>query len=237
MPMDWGLARDYSARDFHTEEAPVTEAEWLACTDFNLLWAGLAVRSTHRKRRLFAVACCRQLWHLLPDEPCRRVVDVAERYADGQAEPQELVTAHAAARAVVDFTRNWPPEKVARAGVVLACYSDEDQASAWAESVGNHETVGQTAPELWARLEVLREMVGNPFRTTAIDPAWLAWNGAAVRALAASIYDSRAFDRLPVLADALEDAGCTDAELLGHLRGPGPHVRGCWALDLITNRK
>jgi hypothetical protein len=55
--------------------------------------------------------------------------------------------------------------------------------------------------------------------------------------LAASIYEQRAFDRLPVLADALEEAGCTDADILGHLRGPGPHVRGCWAVDLILGKR
>ena len=69
-----------------------------------------------------------------------------------------------------------------------------------------------------------------------IDPAWLRWNGGTVSALACRIYDERAFHDLPVLADALEEAGCTDADLLGHLRGPGPHVRGCWAIDLLLGR-
>jgi hypothetical protein len=55
--------------------------------------------------------------------------------------------------------------------------------------------------------------------------------------LATAIYEESAFDRLPILADALEEAGCTDVELLGHLRGPGPHVRGCWVVDLITGKK
>jgi hypothetical protein len=82
----------------------------------------------------------------------------------------------------------------------------------------------------------LRDLFGNPFRPLAINPAWLAWNDGTVVKLAQSIYDDRAFDRLPILADALEDAGCNDAELLSHLRGPGPHVRGCWALDLILGR-
>jgi hypothetical protein len=66
-----------------------------------------------------------------------------------------------------------------------------------------------------------------------VDSAWFTWNGGTMQRLAQGIYDLRVFDRLPLLADALEDAGCTDADLLGHLRGPGPHVRGCWALDLI----
>lgn len=68
------------------------------------------------------------------------------------------------------------------------------------------------------------------------DSAWLAWNGGTVGKLAAEIDDSHDFTRLPLLADALEDAGCADAELLGHLRGPGPHVRGCRALGLLLDK-
>jgi hypothetical protein len=69
-----------------------------------------------------------------------------------------------------------------------------------------------------------------------VYPVWLCWHGGTIPKLAQAIYDERAFDRLPVLADALEEAGCTDADLLGHLRGPGPHVRGCWALDLLLGK-
>jgi hypothetical protein len=73
----------------------------------------------------------------------------------------------------------------------------------------------------------LRE-VFNPFVQTPLAPAVLVWCGGAARRLAQSIYEG-----LPVLADLLEEAGCTDAALLGHLRGPGPHCLGCWALDLL----
>ena len=80
--------------------------------------------------------------------------------------------------------------------------------------------------------------MGNPFRARPpIAQAWLASNDSAVFRVASSIYDERAFDRLPILADALEDAGCNDAVLLEHLRGPGPHVRGCFALDLLLVKK
>jgi hypothetical protein len=80
-------------------------------------------------------------------------------------------------------------------------------------------------------------LVDNPFRTSpVIDPAVLTYNGGAAGRLAQSIYDSRRFEDLPVLADLLEEAGLTDAALLGHLRGPGPHVLGCFALDLLLGR-
>jgi hypothetical protein len=70
-----------------------------------------------------------------------------------------------------------------------------------------------------------------------ITPAWVAWNEGTVVKLTQGIYDDRAFDRLPVLADALEEAGCTNAEILAHCREPGPHVRGCWALDLLLEKE
>jgi hypothetical protein len=75
-----------------------------------------------------------------------------------------------------------------------------------------------------------------PFRAVAFDPAWLAWHEGTVRRLAEAIHEQQAFDRLPVLADALEESGCANADLLEHLRGPGPHVRGCWAVDLLAGR-
>jgi hypothetical protein len=88
-----------------------------------------------------------------------------------------------------------------------------------------------------AQADLLRDLFANPFRPAAtLDPAWLAWNGGTLPWLARAIYADRAFEQFPLLADALEDAGCSDTELLGHLRGPGPHVGGCWALDLILGK-
>jgi hypothetical protein len=92
---------------------------------------------------------------------------------------------------------------------------------------------------------LLQDMFGNPFRLApAVDLAWLAWQGGTVRGLARAAYEERrlpdgALDphRLALLADALEDAGCTDPDLLGHLRGPAPHVRGCWAVDLLLAKQ
>jgi hypothetical protein len=84
--------------------------------------------------------------------------------------------------------------------------------------------------------DLLRDVFGNPFRPAAVAPTWLAWHGETVPKLAQSVYDERAFERLPILADALEEAGCADAALLGHLRSPGPHARGCWALDLLLGK-
>jgi hypothetical protein len=85
--------------------------------------------------------------------------------------------------------------------------------------------------------DLLREIVGNPYRPVAINPHWLAWNGGTVAQLARGIYAERAFDRMPVLGDALEEAGCCDERLLEHCRRPGGHLRGCWAVDLLSGRE
>jgi hypothetical protein len=98
------------------------------------------------------------------------------------------------------------------------------------------------ADAIWAaeestQADLLRDIYGPlPFRPVAADPAWLAWKDGTIPKLAQAIYDERAFDRLPVLADALEEAGCDNPDFLAHLRGPGPHTKGCWPLDLILGK-
>ena len=89
--------------------------------------------------------------------------------------------------------------------------------------VGNHDSCYLT-----------RCVFGNPFRPVAVDPAWLT---PAVVALARGIYEERAFDRMPILADALQDAGCDNDDILNHCRDDGPHVRGCWVVDLVLGKE
>ena len=81
---------------------------------------------------------------------------------------------------------------------------------------------------------LLHELFGNPFRRVTLDPRWLTSN---VRDLARTIYEERAFDRLPILADALMDAGCDNEQVLSHCRDGKEHVRGCWVIDLILGKE
>jgi hypothetical protein len=85
--------------------------------------------------------------------------------------------------------------------------------------------------------DLLRDIIDNPFRPIPLNTSWLAWNDGTVGKLTEGIYDERAFDRLPVLADALEEAGCIDADILSHCRCARPHVRGCWAIDLLLAKQ
>lgn len=103
------------------------------------------------------------------------------------------------------------------------------------EEGGDEAMWNDTRAREWSfHATLLRDLFGNPFRPVTIDPHWLATN---VTTLAQAIYDERAFDRMPILADALEDAGCTNQDILAHCRGNGEHVRGCWALDLVLGKE
>jgi hypothetical protein len=232
----------------------MTEEQWLDCTDPMPMLDFLHGRGSDRKLRLFAVACCRHVWHLLTDERGRRAVEVSERFVDGWASRQELEDAFSAAdQALHFFSRQarpmspwqaWQGRLVAAmarqaAHLEVAVVADRVAdtavlAATWAGTGGDHQA--QAADEQAHQAVILRDIVGSPFRPAQVDPAWLAWEGGTVPKLAAAIYKERAFDRLPILADALEDAGCDNADLLAHLRGPGPHVRGCRAVDLLLGK-
>ncbi len=214
----------------------MTEKEWLGSDQPHTMLTYLRRRGSNRKLRLYACGTCRRFWGLLRDKRSRRAVEVAEQYADGLASYAKLKAGQGLARAVwqelaVDhWDAPWgTPEFWARqtAAQAAAAAGREAWQAAWAvadEHQGGHP-------------DTLREVFGNPFRPVSLAPAWLAWEGGTVVKVAQAIYETRAFARLPVLADALEEAGCADGQLLEHLRGPGPHVRGCWALDLLLGRE
>jgi hypothetical protein len=222
----------------------MTESEWLECTDPQEMLAFLKGKASDRKLRLFAVACCRRVWHLLTDERSRCLVEKVEQHADGSASVYDVTNAcdiHENAFAAYDFK--------APGYAAMFAFSHFKQ-TAWeaAEAIGRAawwdslpaddpiiavvESASRNA-EVEAQCQMLRCIFGNPFRPVAFDPAWRT---SSVVALAQSVYDDRAFDHLPILAEALEEAGCHDADVLGHLRQGGEHVRGCWPLDLILGK-
>src|SRR5262249_40412108 len=99
------------------------------------------------------------------------------------------------------------------------------------------ENDGRRAAEEEHHCSLFRDIFGNPFRPLpSLDRLQSARNGRIITDLAKAIYEERTFDRLPILADALEAAGCVDGEILSHCRQPGPHVRGCWVLDFLLGR-
>jgi hypothetical protein len=247
----------------------MTEAEWRACADPYPMLDFLAGRLSDRRLRLYAVACCRHIWPLLTDERNRRAVEVAERFADRQADWRALNAASAAAHdafheaegpTTFTDTRGRVPaydEETAReaAGAASAAAVKCVQpirgpsfgryvtsacavAVGWKAAVENPVTYEAAfRAESAAQAVLLREIFGSPFRPVRVDPDWFTWNGGTVAQLAQVIYDERRWADLPVLADALEEAGCTDTGLLEHCRRPGEHVRGCWAVDLCLGQE
>lgn len=223
----------------------MTETEWLACADPHWMLQFLRGKVSDRKLRLFAVSCCRRIGHHF-DEPCRGALAVAERFADGQATRVELETAGAVA--VRARMRGDPPAERATwaLAVVHTCDATDmllharqaaDTAATLA-AVGTPASFREGARILARRTQsrLLRDIVGNPHRPVAIDPAWVTWMDQTVPRFAQSIYDERAFDQLPILADALEDAGCTNEDVLRHCRSGGEHIRGCWVVDLLLGK-
>jgi hypothetical protein len=216
----------------------VTEQEWLECTDPKKMLAFLRGKASDRKLRLFGCGCCRLVWdrHSVGS---RRAVEVSERFADGAAGLGELRTAHEAIEYQGKSWYYFHPASVA---------SSEAPERAWSYGLpheadpGDGRQVmlappGQRTRYLATHSELLREVFGNPLRPTVVDPSWLSWNDSTIPKIAQAIYDERAFDRMPILADALEEAGCTNADILNHCRQPGEHVRGCWVVDLLLAKE
>jgi hypothetical protein len=228
----------------------VTEAEWLGKVDFDLYheaceWL-LEEKKNGRKLRLWSCACCRRLGDFLADRRSWNALEVAERMADGLADKGEVQKARKAAALVPQIRqrlRGTPAEWAANVARFLLHPSaaEASQTAAIRASIARAESGATTREaEDQSQFELLRDVFGNPFRHVTVSPAWRT---PEVASLAQAAYDQRELPsghlapaRLAVLADALEDASCADPDLLGHLRGPGPHVRGCWALDLILGK-
>jgi hypothetical protein len=229
----------------------MAEQEWLSATPTTLLEFRDALeflkgKVSDRKLRLFAVACCRRIWHLSVPEDDHKAALVAEQFADGQATTAELTEAKELAHeaSIKRFTYD-PFDAVASldafhaascTATFAAGFGVEDDTADYSypdpkwEAASNAATASDTA----AHWLILRDIFGNPFRPVSLNPTWLL---PTVKNLANSIYTDRAFDRMPILADALEDAGCDNQDILNHCRQPGDHVRGCWVVDLVLGKE
>jgi hypothetical protein len=218
----------------------MTEADWLACNDpepmLHFLCAG---RASDRKLRLLACACCRRVWNQLTDPRSRRAVEVAERFADSRATEKELGTARVQAVAPIGpaSTAAWWATNVKASGPicnVFAAAASPDKQQTWTSAAAWQ---AELAERMRRQVGLVREVMGNPFRPHILEAGCLAWGGGLVRYLAEGIYEELAFERMGVLGDALEDAGCNDHAILEHCRHGSDHVRGCWVLDLILARE
>jgi hypothetical protein len=219
------------------------EAEWLTCTDPTAILEFLRGKASDRKLRLLAVASGRRCtWHL-KTKGNRRAIEVGEAFADGRATAEELASVLAEAESWVGDVAV-PIALGAAMGVVTdACEEQGRRAGEAAWDFGESRNAYWVA-ERKAQAALLRCVFPYPFRpSSSLAQAVLAWNDGTVRRIAEGIYEERrmpdgTFDasRLAILADALLDAGCDHDDLIQHCRSDGPHVRGCWAVDLILGK-
>ncbi len=235
-------------------EADNDSDNWLTCNDAGALGgilAGLAFHGwpevTARKVALCEVACARLVAHLFTSDIQARTVELAEAAADAPAYP---LSTYPAIKAYFeeygpapDFLPLPPKDPLTNAAwEVAANLAYPERPGPQVRQVGGRAATlaaiaagdPETNPENQPQVMLIREIFGNPFRPVAADRAWLS---PTVVALAAAIYHQRAFDRMPVLADALEEAGCANADVLLHCRQPGEHVRGCWVVDVVLGKE
>ena len=264
----------------------MTEQEWLEFVNpqfdhpdhsIGRLIRFLESKGSPRKLRLYVLACCQRLAHILAEaEWSSAALAVAEDVAEGHCPTSELqkyreyagpgggiVNAHYSLKGELLPGAELAAAKE-RAADAFRCALSEDLttqrhatesggvyytqaagATGWHgdEAIWLDElarTQDRQAADAARRREIhtqaltLHDIFGNPFRPVTVDPAWLT---LTVTSLAQAIYDERAFDRLPILADALEDAGCDHADILNHCRQPRVHVRGCWCVDLLLGKQ
>jgi hypothetical protein len=238
----------------------MTETQWLTSTNPNAMLRHVGAKASARKLRLLAVACCRRVPEYFADDQFARLVDLVERQAEGEASHEEwqwgVRTAHELTVPPAADAPDSVREAVVRALLGLVSsppVEGADRVLGWTAAVavraagaGRSLAAERTATRQQA--DLLREVFGNPFLERTVVPAWMSTGGSAIfpnwmirvsetaKALADGVQADQAFERLPILADALEEAGCTDTDLLAHLREPGHHVRGCWALDLVLGK-
>lgn len=232
------------------EQTPMTEEEWLRSADFKAMLTFVRDKVSERKIRLFAAACGQRNLHRMKERHYRNIMEVEERYAAGMTPIEAVVLTYDEIcddmGDALDAAHFDPYENA----VILA-----DSAAECAHHFGS------TAEEVrLTQCDLLRDVVGNPFRPPGIRVSssrlprrlldlarvllgpgtahrpWTLRNDSDLVAMAQTIYNERSFEKLPALADELEKAGCTDDVVLKHCRHPGPHVRGCWVVDLLLGK-
>lgn len=230
------------------EREITTEAEYLDCPGVECIACFCSSQPSCTERKFFLAVCaaCRRQWDFFVLEESKTAVIAAERYVDGQISLADLIDASEAASDASrrGFERGDESPTAWAAGAAAKIVPDPR---------GCHGAGGYTvyalekllraaAPEIGTALElaesgaladIYRDVMGNPFRPVTFAPEWRT---ATAVALAAAMYESRDFAAMPILADALQDAGCELPEILDHCRGSGPHVRGCWVVDHILGK-
>jgi hypothetical protein len=219
----------------------MTEAEWLTCDRAYVLLAAAKWSQHYRKVRLLACACCRAIWHHIDAPKLRAGIELSEAFADDPTKRAQIDATMRRNRGFLSRLRRslntsfgsvWP-----HADYIRFVCAEEAARAVFVHSgilVGVPDRIESLFPQQRsAQAALVRCLFGNPFRPVAFDPAWRTDTAVA---LARQMYDSREFGAMPSLADALQDAGCEDEQVLMHCRQPGPHARGCWVVDGVLGK-
>ena len=216
----------------------MTEAEWLAATELYGMLNWLRDAANERKLRLFASECFRRMGRALPDSRQHRAVETLSELAEGTATHADRSEASRHARQAcyefpsrIEAQFDGTEDDLHFVGLMLY----REFASRW---IGHHASMAcgglvDGAAEQSRQHALLRDIFGNPFRTVTFAPEWRTDTAVS---LARTMYDQREFSAMPILADALQDAGCDNHEILTHCREDGMHVRGCWVVDLVLGK-
>ena len=213
----------------------MTEEEWLAITDPMPMVEFLKGKSSDRKMRLLGVAICRVTFDEPEEERICRAVETAEDFADGMADIARL---EAVCWEAWDVRDEHYDSGLGRYDGAMGLAQAAGMTASVHEWNNTFNRPGPFRLYPWdygppSHCPLIRDIFGNPFRPVAFDPAWRTSTAVA---LAQQMYDSRDFGLMPILGDALQDAGCDSADILDHCRGDGPHVRGCWVADLVLGK-
>ena len=214
----------------------MTEKEWLVGANPHQMMDFMNRKEHSRKSRLVGCALCRSIWEDLGPAD-QHAVELAERYADGLVSKPELT---AGSKKVARMSPAWGVSRPTHRGSQTAgAMQSVVEAVYWIKIAQAEKNPALSFDEVRQliqkqEIELICCIFGNPFRPTTILPEWRT---STVLALATGIYEEKAFDRMPILADALQDSGCSNEDILNHCRGPGPHVRGCFLIDLILGKQ
>ncbi|QDU23958.1 hypothetical protein [Urbifossiella limnaea] len=213
----------------------MNEADWMVATNPTPMLTFLRGKLGDRKLRLLGVAIARASWDRIEDDRTRRAVLTAEAFADGHVDASALEAVVNDAWDVRDELWDAGPadhdDRVWLAEAAALTASVYEWRNTFTGS-GPFDGYPFRLPSP-AHCDLIRDVFGNPFAPVVFDASWRT---EAVVGLARGMYESRDFATMPVLADALEDAGCANADVLAHCRDGGPHVRGCWVVDLVLGK-
>ena len=238
---------------FHEGWQVATEADWLSCPNPSPLLDFLNQNNGASRRKFFlaGAACVRRVWRLLERPESRAAVEAAERYADDHITREELRDISLAAAVYQQWPDTDPHFYAALATGRLrhdirqnhgnaeeTMYAVKDVPKAVAAITGSAEYSDGWEAARQAEMRVLSDLyrcvLGNPFRPVNFSPEWRTDTAVS---LARAMYESREFGAMPILADALQDAGCAEPAILDHCRASGEHVRGCWVADLVLGKE